>query len=52
MIRDDIGENPHKVLGYCETCLGFKNKYMKIMRGKRVSGCPDCGDYSITMEEE
>jgi len=36
----------------CETCMDFKNEYMKIGMGIRVSGCPDCGDYSITMEEE
>ena len=36
----------------CETCMDLKNKYMKIGMKKRVSGCPDCGDYSITMERE
>ena len=35
----------------CDTCMDFKNDYIKIMRGKRVSGCPDCGDYSITLQE-
>ena len=37
----------------CETCMDLKNDHMAIKQaGKvRISGCPDCGDYSIRMEE-
>ena len=34
----------------CKTCMDLKNDYMRININYRISGCPDCGDYSIRME--
>ncbi len=36
----------------CNTCMDLKNDYMRIHIDYRISGCPDCGDYSIRTEEE
>ena len=36
----------------CETCMDLKNDYMRISINYRISGCPDCGDYSIRKEDD